>query len=275
MWWRYQLKVNPLVAHLTTACLIISGISGILVAYHFYPNQAFVSVVGIDTVVPFGRFFRGLHFWSSQVFFLLLLWHLFESLITKAFVRRRLRDWTALVLLVPGALLALFTGYVLREDQTGQAAGTIAEHLALALPWAGRLFNALVFDLEHSGLIRTYTAHVLLFLLIFGGSLWYHFRSRLGSSELLLALILAGIPALGLAAPLEMDTGATLIKGPWFFLGVQELLRILPPFVAGILYPATPIVALILFSRAPRPAWIVLGLWSLSYLVLTLSGEIR
>ncbi len=276
MWWRSRSKISLGIAQLITASLLISGGSGILVAYHFYPDHAFVSVVGLDTVIPFGRLIRGVHFWSSQFFFLLLLWHLWESIRSGAHLRRRLLYWSGLVLLLPAALMALFTGYVLREDQTGMAAGAIAEHLALSVPLIGRVVNALFFDLEHSGLIRVYSAHILIFFIILWGSLWYHLkRRRLGSEDLLRALVLSLIPALILAAPLEMTSGALLIKGPWFFLGVQELLRYLPPLVAGVLYPAVPIGALLALPRAEKPSLLTLGLWLVSYFILTLVGELR
>ena len=56
-------------------------------------------------------------------------------------------------------------------------------------------------------------------------------------------------------APLEAppnDVETMLVKGPWFFLGVQELLCYFSPLSAGIVYPSIIIVLLLLLPLAGR-----------------------
>ena len=56
--------------------LYLSIVSGIVVALHYDHNEAFYSLTTIELVVPYGAFWRSLHYYSSQLFFLLLLVHL-------------------------------------------------------------------------------------------------------------------------------------------------------------------------------------------------------
>jgi ubiquinol-cytochrome c reductase cytochrome b subunit len=75
------------------------------------------------------------------------------------------------------------------------------------------------------------------------------------------------------AAPFEPDRlGISYISGPWFFLGLQELLRYWPPLVAGVGVPALFLLAL--FSAHPanshlRTILILLGSMLIFYAVLS------
>ena len=77
-----------------------------------------------------------------------------------------------------------------------------------------------------------------------------------------------------IAAPIDPDQlGLLYITGPWFFLGLQELLRYLSPFIAGVLVPGTLVAGLIFLRRDHR--WyrillIFIYCWLGCYLILTL-----
>src|SRR5512147_3344965 len=60
-------------------CLCLSLVSGILVALHYDPPAPYYSTTAIDLLVPFGQYFRSLHFYSSQFFLLLTIVHLFNA----------------------------------------------------------------------------------------------------------------------------------------------------------------------------------------------------
>jgi ubiquinol-cytochrome c reductase cytochrome b subunit len=249
--------------------LFLSIVSGIVVALQYDPAAPLYSTGAIELVVPYGSFWRGLHYYSSQAFFLLLLAHL-AVVVWKNEESFRRGAWIRLCATLPCGVLLLFTGYVLRSDATGEAAGAIAEHICLSVPLIGPQLNALFFDLDASGLRKVYAHHVIGLVVLGGMAAWPHLRRYTARWRNHLVLVLATVViAIALPAPMEPNRfGLLFIAGPWFFLGLQELLRFLPPFVAGVLVPLLPLLLLSMLptsSRSRNLTLLAIGLWLLAY----------
>ena len=232
--------------------LFISVLSGVLVAFQYNSATPLYSASSLDVLVPFGASFRALHFYSSQLFFLLMLVHLW-AILDRADAYNQWQ-WTRLIATLPVALLILFTGYVLRADSTGSSAGLIAENIISAIPGIGASLNDLLFSITDDGMKRVYINHVLGLGIVWGVLVWEHlrkYRTSFRHHPLLTALIL--LCCLLPAAPFDPERlGVFHIKGPWFFLGLQELLRFLPPLLAGVLFPSTLLLALFFLRRNNR-----------------------
>lgn len=253
--------------------LFLSILSGIVVALQYDPSAPFHATSSIELLTPYGSFWRGLHFYSSQAFFLLLLGHLIVVLWNNEMAFSR-RAWIRLCATVPCGILLLFTGYVLRGDATGEAAGAIAEHICLSAPLIGQHLNNLLFDLTGSGLRKVYAHHIIGLVVLGGIAAWPHLRRYTARwrNHLLLVLVTL-LVSVAVPAPMEPNRhGLLFIAGPWFFLGLQELLRILDPFIAGVLVPLLPVTLLFWLPTASRPRtftlWAIV-LWLLVYAVLT------
>ena len=253
--------------------LYLSLVSGIIVGIHYSPAEPFYSTSALDILVPYGSFFRSLHFYSSQFFFIfavihyLCVFHRTESYTTRSFVY--------LILCLPIALLLLFTGYVLRSDATGLSAGMIAEHIVEAVPLIGPALNNLLFSISDQGMYRVYLHHVISFDLLFLFLAWNHLRRYpVQISRHLLFIAILFLFCLLISAPMDPDSlGVFYITGPWFFLGLQELLRYLPPFIAGVVIPLCLVIALALLRpRATRYRLILIFIlvWLGCYSLLTL-----
>jgi len=261
------------------ACLYVSILSGIVLALQYNPAEPFYSSATLELVVPYGRFWRSLHFYSSQAFFLLLLVHLAVILNQKGFVGPR-GAWLRLMASLPIGLLLLFTGYVLRGDATGEAAGAIAEHIALSIPVIGQQLNRFLFDIIAAGMRKVYANHLIGLMALGMISLWPHLRRfPIRFSQHMLSVLAILLICLVLDAPMEpARIGLTHIAGPWFFLGLQELLRFIPPFWAGVVFPATVLAALFFYPQSLQRQKIVLRgilLWCTAYLILTLISLLR
>jgi ubiquinol-cytochrome c reductase cytochrome b subunit len=185
--------------------------------------------------------------------------------------------WLRLSASVPIALTLLFTGYILRGDATGDAAGAIAENITRSLPILGTYLNKLLFDGNAVGVQKVYLNHLIGLMVIGGFCIWPHLRRYTASwgNHLPLVLTLLLLSPF-FKTPLERDHfGLLHIDGPWFFLGLQELLRYLPVFWAGLFIPATFVGALLFLPQQGRARRITLwfmGAWLFIYIVLTVIG---
>ncbi len=256
----------------TAALLLIAILSGFVLAYQYEPADPFISTVAMEATLRWGGFWRGLHFWSSQGFLLVLMLHTWYRAVEPG--ARAVGRWVALSLLVPAGVFTLFSGYLLKYDATGEAAAAIAEHLLLRIPVVGTMLDRLLVAVSTEGLNRVYGVHILLSFILWLVGTWYHTRRVIMGWGWFTAAALSSVAVAALVpAPLDLPGHqASLIKGPWFFLGVQELLRHLPPLLAGVVLPMVPVAALaaMAWPRARRAAqWVVAG-WLASYLVLTL-----
>jgi ubiquinol-cytochrome c reductase cytochrome b subunit len=259
-------------------CLCLSLVSGILVALHYAPAAPYYSTTAIDLLVPFGQYFRSLHFYSSQLFLLLTIVHLLIAFPgTDSYTSTQ---WGRLVVALPIMLLLLFTGYVLRSDSTGSSAGFIAESILMTIPLVGAALNNMLFSITEHGMQRVYVTHIITLDLIWLALAWEHLRRyRIRFSDYLPLAGVACLFSVFIAAPLDPEhLGVTYISGPWFFLGLQELLRYLPPSIAGFIFPAIFILALF-FMQKRYPFFIqillLLAIWLFFYLILTLMALYR
>ena len=253
--------------------LCISILSGIIVGLQYDLSTPFYSTASIDTLVPFGSYFRSLHFYSSQLFFLTAVAHFLT-------VFRDTNNYSdkkriSLVLTLPVILMLLFTGYILRGDSTGSSAGMIAENILLSVPLFGTTLNEILFSITEHDMQRVYMHHVISLDILFLVLAWEHLRRykvKINNNFLFIAIVL--FFSVFFSAPIDPESlGVFYITGPWFFLGLQELLRYLPPFIAGILVPSLFLFALVSLSRERenyRRLLFFITAWLLGYLILSL-----
>lgn len=266
---------------LCLAFLLISIISGFIVGYHYEVALPLISTVSIDALLPYGWFWRSIHFWSSQVYVLLICLHIFDLRSTgyESNLKRIKIHWSIVAITLPLSIFVLFSGYVLRYDATGQAAGAICENLLLKVPIFGKVLNRLFFDITAQGLNRIYIVHIFIGFICWLIATWYHLkRVRLFLSPFLFTMFFILIFCSFIKAPIDNPTlTAHLIKGPWFFLGIQELLRYFNPLIAGILFPLIPVilVAIMPWVKNRKYLYLLFLFWGISYFGVSFMSVLR
>lgn len=246
---------------------IVLGITGVLEMFVYIPTLegAHESIRQITYRAPFGWLIRYMHFWAGQLMVGVVVLHMARVVFSGGYKGRR-ANWLIGVALLIVTLVLDFTGYVLRWDQDTSWALMVGANLLGAIPGIGpALYRFVVGGEVVSGatLIRFYTWHVFGLALVASVLItWHLFRvrrdggishrqsqPRVGREQLvrtevtgaLLTLAALLVLSLALDAPLAPPADPTALvgepKAPWFFLWVQELLRVASPFLAGVLVP--------------------------------------
>jgi cytochrome b-561 len=299
---------------------IVLGLTGVIEMFVYVPTLegAHVSIRQITYLAPYGWLLRNMHFWAGQLMVGTVVLHMARVVFSGGYKARRL-NWLIGVILLFLTLLLDFTGYVLRWDQDTAWALMVGTNLIKAIPGIGTTLYRLVVGGESVGgaaLLRFYTWHVLgLALLALAFLLWHIFRVRRdgGISHLaseprakrehllrteLIAMLLTLAALVGLSlvanAPLGTPADPSILVGkpqaPWFFLWIQELLRVASPFLAGVLVPLVILLVLAILpytldrseegvgrwlNRPGRVAQIVFLVILLGVVALTLRGALR
>ncbi len=265
-------------------CLVLL-ITGLLETYYYQPDALFAagSIQIISTLVPYGDLVRNLHYWSAQLLVLVLMVHLGRIILTGAYAPPRRFNYLLGLALLVVALLLDFTGYVLRWDEGIRWALVVGTNLLKTIPVIGDGLYHFVIGGDAPGpasLIRLYSWHIYGLTLLFTAiTAWHIFRvrrdggisspkisrreskPRLAREALIrtevLAMLIAGAALLVLSAviPAPIDQPLSprgVLSGdagaPWFFLWIQETLKLGDPFLWGV---AVPLLAVILLGLLP------------------------
>jgi quinol-cytochrome oxidoreductase complex cytochrome b subunit len=264
---------------------VILLFTGALETIYYIPTAegANQSLQEITFLVPYGRLVRSLHFWSAQALVITNLLHMLRVVFTGAYKSPRRFNWLLGVSLLALVLLFNFGGYALRWDTGIAWALLVGTNLLKTIPLIGSELYAFVVggaEIGSQTVTRFYSWHIyLLPLAAIFLIAWHLFRVRrdggisrsaseaggrpkIHRNELVwrevLALIIASILLLLLSTFLPPRLGSQLdyqnlapdARAPWFFLWIQELLRLGSPFVMGVLLPLMILVFLAVLPYA-------------------------
>ena len=292
---RYTLGAGGLAVFL----VLILGVTGILEVFYYIPTpaEAALSIQTLTFLVPFGGLVRNLHYWAAQFLVIVSVVHLLRVVFTGAYLPPRRFNYLLGMGLFVLALLLDFTGYVLRWDVGIRWALVTGTNLLKSIPLIGTaLYNSLVGGTQPGSatLIRFYGWHIfglMIVAVILVG--WHLFRVRrdggiavppppLRETQLrisrfelvrreVLAMLLASVALLllsvfapaPLAAPIsEASALPEIVRAPWFFLWVQELLKLGSPFLWGVVVPLAVLALVSLIPYVfPKPARSEVGHW--------------
>ncbi len=238
---RITARISLYLPRLGLSALILCLASGIVLAFQYRPmGNVFQNVESITTHLPYGWFFRQLHYGSGQVFVILMLLHTLDHFVRRRYRMYAPRQWTSLVASLILCFYTLFTGFILKGDQEGLFAGRIFMNILSAVPVAGGALSRLFIGPGESFFFLPYLYHCFFLPLLIIYLMRGHIREWLpnqrflmiaGTGLFLYALLIES------AVDIPPEAATSVVKGPWFFLGIQTLLRSIPPALAGLVIP--------------------------------------
>jgi quinol-cytochrome oxidoreductase complex cytochrome b subunit len=286
--------------------------------YEPFPVRAYESVQHIQNTVFLGRLVRNMHHWTGHALIVVVLLHLLRVFLSGAFYPPRHRNWLVGLGLAVLILTANFSGYLLPWDQLSYWAVTIATSMLDYIPVIGRSLQEMMRGSSEVGaatLQLFYVVHTSLIPVALFLFMAYHFWfvrkaggvqipvtklatgrnntkiEKVPAAELLIREIafaavvtcIVLIFSMVVDAPLgdmaNSEVTPATVKAPWYFLGAQELLLHVHPFVAVCVLPLFITLFLLLLpfgrNRNGKPGTLVRTVFfggAFFLLILTVTG---
>lgn len=263
---------------ISLSALWIALISGIILipAYHI-DSEPFKAISRFTTADSVGYFLHALHSYAGDLFLIALFMHTLEYLLKKTYRAYRPVSWLLLVLLLIGSVLTVFSGFLSLGSQESLSAMHIFKGILAELGSIGTTLNHFLTSqrADTRGLLTIFSHHVATFTVLTIILTYVHLRrlkSEWHASVFTFTLLVVTALFLKPAIGLPPDSPVEVVKGPWYFLGLQEALSWLPVWLAGIVLPALFIGLLGLLPlcwKYDRSIFVALTLLFLFYLAET------
>jgi len=222
---RFNIKLQKTTyGRFSLALLVICIVSGIFIAISYNVNKPYESISLLMIANPAASLFRNLHYWSAQLFLIFSMLHIYDHFSKKEGIRLKKGLWARLSVGVLIILLAMLTGFLLKADADALQARRILNSLITGIPWIGNLLGYSLLGNEDSFQL-IYVHHIATFTIFIAVIVFEHSRKfwpRWG--EFVSVTLVAALLSFFITAPLHDNLNPT-VKGPWYFLGLQEILH--------------------------------------------------
>ena len=249
-------RPKMVLAMLSWWSFLLALVTGAVLSFHFKPwGDVFTEVSRLTGYLPYGSFLRTLHYLSGQSFLIFTLAHGLDAFWKARYNTSHFMEWAGLVFTIVLAFFLMLTGFILKGDREGIMAANVMYHLAQEIPLTGAFIARLFLRPGKDFFLLPYLYHTVIIPLMVLFLLGHHKRRLLPKGDFgwtLLAVLslLALVYPLPPDVPLHMTTGVP--TGPWFFQGIQLLLRYGHPFLVGVMWPLLPLCLMVLLPLVPQ-----------------------
>jgi hypothetical protein len=239
---RYAKIFNFTFGHISFAAFLIAAISGVFLAIPFDIKNPVDSLSYMLLTNPGGVLFRNIHYWSAQIFLVFSILHIYDHLNKSTEKEVKTGVWLRLTFSLVVIFFVMLSGFIIKGDADSIQAKRIVTALFSYIPVIGKNLSLSIFGPDNNYQIlyvqHIATATIFLWIIIAEHSklIWPRLKTIL---YLLPFIILIGY----LFPPLLHDGLNPIIKGPWYFLGLQEILHWLS-------FPAIIIILILLYLAA-------------------------
>lgn len=270
-----KIGLDTTYGQLSLALFLVCIISGIFLAIPYNVEKPYESISLLMIANPAASWFRNLHYWSAQLFLVFVMLHIYDHFGRKEGIRLKKGMWARLSVGVLIILLAMLTGFLLKGDADSLQARRILESLVSGIPFAGNLLSYSLLGNDGS-LQLVYIHHIATFTLFIAIIIFEHSRKFWpGWREFISATLVAALLSFFIAAPLHDNLNST-VKGPWYFVGFQEVLHWLtrPEYSLLIILLLIVLIFLVPFGNQ-RNVFLTkrsLLILTIAYFMLTFTG---
>jgi len=208
--------------HIAFASFFIAAVSGVLLAIPFDVNTPFNSIAEMLIANPAAEFIRSVHYWSAQFFLIFMALHIWDHLRKSTEKKVKSSIWFRLTISLVAVFFVMISGFILKGDADSIQAKRILSALLFEIPLIGKYISYSLLGSESSyqlvyvNHIATATIFIWLIIIEHVKLVWPSLKSTL--YFLTIILIASFIFPAGLHNNLN-----PVMKGPWYFLGLQEL----------------------------------------------------
>ncbi len=255
------------VSLITLGLFFVSLLSGFVIIFAYHPSDAFTSVQKIEFLIPFGLFFRKLHYFSSEAFTFFLLLHIFLEL-SKKKIYINATSWNYSVLSFALVIVLMFSGFVLKADLSANAAAQVAYSLIKDTPLLKNLLP--LFQDSSIFYYKFFIWHILFLPLILGYAIYKHTKTlHVEAVYFSIAIGLSLLISMLFSMPKDiiLSSKAKQLSSPWFFEGAENLLLKSFSALSINLILITPFILLIayFYIKSKNIVKILLLSWLLAY----------
>jgi quinol-cytochrome oxidoreductase complex cytochrome b subunit len=278
--------------------ILLQLFTGVLLKFQYIPfvDRAYWSVVAIKEDFVFGQLMLNIHHWSAQLLIIITFLHLARIIFTTAYFPPRRSNWWIGLGMFLTVIMMNFTGYLLPWDQLSYWAVTVASSMLDYLPVFGNTLKYQILGGTQVGqatLMNFYHFHTGILPILLIILMVYHFWKVRKAKGVVLPELAEGIekrpmvPVIPDLVRKELVTGLVVIaviflisllvdaplqekanpavspnpaKAPWYFLGIQELIVHIHPFLSVFLVPLFLLIGFVLIPyRKSNP--VNIGRW--------------
>lgn len=232
--------------------------TGLWLKFHYVPvsNEAYYSILKLQSETHLGQLIRSLHYWSAQLLILVSSLHLIRVFLTNSIYYERKRNWYYGLSILFLILASSFTGYLLPWDQLSFWAVTVVTEMPKYIPIVGEPISNFLrggSEIGQNTLFLYYNLHTGIFPILLIALIAIHFYLvrkakgvtvdsskereivptyphlvyREALAALIVLILLLGVSFIFTAPLLEAanpNLSPEIISATWYFVALQELL---------------------------------------------------
>ena len=255
------------VSYLLFGLFFVSLSSGFIILFAYHPSDAFNSVQKLNYIIPYGNFFRKLHYFSSEIFTFFLLLHVGLEL-SKKKMNLDSSSWNYSVIGFVVIFILMFTGFVLKADLSANGAAEVAFNLIKDTPILNHILN-LIQD-KTVFYYKFFIWHILFLPAILIYAIYKHTMTLHVKAEYIsIALGITLLSAFFIAMPKDIVPTQNMedLTSPWFFFGAENLLQkaYIPSIINLILLAPIFLLFAYKYMKNKIAIKILLLLWLIAY----------